>query len=103
MGKLEEASARLQAAVERLDKVLSGSSDSMAAQVSSLSSALETTENERDSLKSDLAGLRTEHDKLHKALREAQENYAAMQVVNEAVAGRIDGAIGGLQRMLEKA
>ena len=103
MGKLEKASTRLQMAVERLDKVLSGTAgDSLAGQVSNLSTSLASAEGERDSLRADLDGLRAEHDKLHKALREAQENYAAMQVVNEAVAGRLDGAIGGLRKMLEK-
>jgi len=104
MGKLEEASARLQTAVERLDKVLSnGDGDNIVGRVSTLSDALSAVEGERDSLKSDLNELQTEQNRLHRALREAQENYAAMQVVSEAVAGRIDGTIGGLQKMLKGA
>ncbi len=34
--------------------------------------------------------------------RDAQENYAAMQVVSEAVAGRLDGAIGELKILLKE-
>jgi len=104
MGKLEDASARLQTAVERLDKVLSnGNGDNIVGRVSTLSDALSAVEGERDSLKTDLDGLQTEQNRLHHALREAQENYAAMQVVSEAVAGRIDGTIGGLQKILKGA
>lgn len=104
MVKLEDASARLQTAVERLDKVLSnGAGDNIVGRVSTLSDTLSAVEGERDSLKTDLDGLQTEQNRLHRALREAQENYAAMQVVSEAVAGRIDGTIGGLQKMLKGA
>ena len=56
----------------------------------------------RDGLHADLESLRAEHRKSGAALRDAQENYAAMQVVSEAVAGRLDGAIGELKILLKE-
>ena len=46
--------------------------------------------------------MRTEQRKSGAALHDAQENYAAMQVVSEAVAGRLDGAIGDLRTLLNE-
>ncbi len=58
-------------------------------------------ERERDSLRADLETLKSEQARLNEALKDARENYAAMRVVNEAVAGRLDDAIGKLRAILE--
>jgi hypothetical protein len=74
----------------------------MASRVAGLADRLEATERERDSLEADLEAFKGDQRKLSVALREAQENYAATQVVNEAVAGRLDDAIGELKTLLGK-
>ena len=102
MATLDEARTRLEKAVEQLDGAITASlqgngGDSPAARAA----AMEKLESERDELKRNTDALRADHDKLSTALREAQENYAAAQVVNEAVAGRLDEALGRLKTMLE--
>ncbi len=71
-------------------------------QASGLAESLRTVQKERDDLHRDLETLRAEHRKSGSALRDAQENYAAMQVVSEAVAGRLDGAIDELKHLLKQ-
>lgn len=103
MPKLEEASARLDNAIQKLSETLSsGPRAEMASRVAGLADRLEATAQERDALKTDLEAFKGDQRKLSLALREAQENYAAAQVVNEAVAGRLDDAIGELKILLGK-
>lgn len=102
MGRLEAARLRLEQAIDRLDGAVSrrlgeaGKDDPPA-----LRAALAKVEDERDTVGSDLEALRADHRKLAAALREAQENYAASQVVTEAVAGRLETAIDQLEVVLE--
>ena len=100
MEKFEDANNRLRIAVDKLEVLLTDSDNSMAAKVTSLSRKLEITEEERDSLLADLGDVRSANDKLHVVLRQTQEKTAAMEVVNEAVAGRIDLAIESLQKIV---
>jgi len=101
MSKLEEASARLDQALDRLDEVLGKAPrKKLEERIGSLEDSLSVTGSERDRLRSELTGLKTDQQKLGSALRDSQENYAAMQVVNEAVAGRLDEAIGSLKALL---
>ena len=102
MATLQEARTRLEKAVEKLDGAIATSlqgrdGDDPAARAA----AMEKLESERDELKRNGESLRADHDKLSVALREAQENYAAAQVVNEAVAGRLDEALERLKTILE--
>jgi len=97
MDKFDESIKRLHSAVGRLEELLKSKDSNMAAQISKLQDSLNKAEGERESLIVDCDGLRRENDKLRPALREAQEKYAAMQVVNEAVAGRIDSTIKDIQ------
>lgn len=101
MSKLEEASVRLEQAVGRLSAILdNGGRDGVATRLADLSDNLTAAKQERDTLKSDVRALKSDQQKLNLALREAQENYAALKVVHQAVAGRLDGAIGELKNLL---
>jgi|GEM_PF-1886259 hypothetical protein len=103
MPNLDESVARLGRAVEKLTRALeNGSAKSGSGSANGLAESLRTIQKERDGLHTDLESLRTEHRKSGSALRDAQENYAAMQVVSEAVAGRLDGAIGELKTLLNE-
>jgi septal ring factor EnvC (AmiA/AmiB activator) len=101
MSKLEDASARLDQALDRLDEVLGKAPrKKLEERIGMLEESLSTTGSERDRLRAELAALKADQQKLGGALRDSQENYAAMQVVNEAVAGRLDDAIGSLKALL---
>lgn len=101
MSKLEEASVRLENAVGRLSAILdNGGEGGVATRLADLSDNLAAAHQERDTLKSDVLALKNDQQKLNLALREAQENYAALKVVHQAVAGRLDGAIGELKNLL---
>ena len=100
MGKFKEASSRLEAAVKRLEDLLADSGTNMAGQVASLGKKLEVIEKEHDSLSDDFDKIRLTNEKLHATLREAKKKNAAMQVVNEAVAERIDLTIKNLKRVV---
>ena len=103
MPNLDESVARLGKAVEQLTRTLeNGANKGGAGQASGLAESLATVQQERDGLHADLESLRAEHRKSGAALCDAQENYAAMQVVSEAVAGRLDGAIGELKILLKE-
>lgn len=101
MSKLEEASARLDQALDRLDEVLGKAPrKKLEERIGALEASLSVTGSERDRLRTELAALKADQQKLGSALRDSQENYAATQVVNEAVAGRLDNAIGSLKALL---
>jgi len=103
MPSLDESVARLGRAVEQLTRALeSGASKAGGGQASGLAESLRIVQKERDDIHRDLETLRAEHRKSASILRDAQENYAAMQVVSEAVAGRLDGAIGDLKVLLDQ-
>lgn len=103
MPNLDKSVTRLGKAVEQLTRALeNGSAKGAAGQASGLAESLRTVQQERDGLNADLETLRAEHRKSGAALRDAQENYAAMQVVSEAVAGRLDSAIGELKTLLNE-
>ncbi len=103
MPNLDESVVRLGEAVEQLTRALeNGEAKGSNGQASGLAESLRTVQKERDELHRDLESLRTEHRKSGSALRDAQENYAAMQVVSEAVAGRLDGAIDELKDLLKQ-
>jgi len=103
MPNLDESVARLGRAVEQLTQALeNGVAKGGDGQASGLAESLRTVQKERDDLHRDLETLRAEHRKSGSALRDAQENYAAMQVVSEAVAGRLDGAIDELKHLLKQ-
>jgi hypothetical protein len=102
MATLDEARTRLEKAVEQLDGAITTSlQDSAGDDPAARAAALEKLESERDEMKRNAETLRADHNKLSLALREAQENYAAAQVVNEAVAGRLDEALTRLKTVLE--
>jgi hypothetical protein len=103
MPNLDESVARLGRAVEQLTRALeNGSAKGADGPAGGLAESLRAVQKERDGLHAGLESLRAEHRKSGTALREAQENYAAMQVVSEAVAGRLDGAIGELKILLSE-
>ena len=55
---------------------------------------------ERDSLHADLDALRLERAQLARALADARQHQAATRQANEAVAERLDDAIGSLRVIL---
>ena len=101
MSDLKRASTRLERAVDRLDKALAnGRSSAQAPHGPATASAVAAVERERDSLRSDVEGLRSERARLAQALEEAREGQAATRRANEAVAERLDDAIGSLRAIL---
>ena len=103
MPNLEEAVDHLGKAVEQLTRALeNGSGNGSTEQAGGLAESLRVVQKDRDDLTSKLESVRAEQRKSGAALREAQEHYAAMQVVSEAVAGRLDGAIGELRSLLNE-
>ena len=101
MSDLKKASERLEQAVERLDKALAnGSLAAESAPTPAVASAMAVVERERDSLHADLEALRVERARLTRALAEATERQAATRQANEAVAERLDDAIGSLRAIL---
>ena len=103
MPNLEEAVAHLGRAVEQLTRALeNGSGNGSAEQAGGLAESLRVVQKDRDELTAAFETMRAEQRKSGAALHDAQENYAAMQVVSEAVAGRLDGAIGDLRILLNE-
>ena len=101
MSDLKKASDRLEQAVDRLDRALAnGQPLGQDANAPALASAIATVERERDSLRADLESLRIERARLTRALTEASERQAATRQANEAVAERLDDAIGSLRGIL---
>ena len=101
MSELKKASDRLEQAVARLDQALAnGDLATQSAHTPALASAIASVERERDSLRADLESLRIERARLTRALTEATERQAATRQANEAVAERLDDAIGSLRGIL---
>ena len=102
MATLEEARLRLEGAVVRLDEAITESLEKAGRDdPATQSDAIAKLESERGELRASLDSLRADHEKLSVALRGAHENYAAAQVVKEAVADRLDAAVGQIKRVLE--
>ena len=101
MSELKRASDRLERAVERLDKALAnGRQSAQGAHAAVLASTVAAGERERDSLRADIDALRLERAQLAQALADARERQAAQRRANEAVAERLDDAIGSLRVIL---
>ena len=101
MSDLKKASDRLEQAVDRLDKALAdGQPSGQDPHAPALASAIAAVERERDSMRADLDALRLERTQLTRALTDARENQAATRQANEAVAERLDDAIGSLRAIL---
>ena len=97
----KKASDRLEQAVDRLDKALAnGQPLGQDAHAPALASEIAAIERERDSLRVDLESLRVERARLTRALTDAKEHQAATRQANEAVAERLDDAIGSLRGIL---
>ena len=101
MSELKKASDRLEQAIERLDKALAnGRQSADDAHTLALASTIATVERERDSLRVDVDALKLERAQLAQALADARERQAAARQANEAVAERLDDAIGSLRVIL---
>ena len=101
MSELKKASDRLEQAVDRLDKVLAnGHSLAQREHSPAMASAVVAAERERDTLRADLEALGLERARLARALVEARESQTAARQTNEAVAERLDDAIGSLRAIL---
>ena len=101
MSELKKASDRLERAVERLDKALAnGRPSARDAHTPALASTIAAVERERDLLHADLDALRLERAQLARALADARQHQAATRQANEAVAERLDDAIGSLRVIL---
>ncbi len=102
MSTLGEAREHLEQAINRLDEAIGRRLDATGSQAGGVSEeTLDRLETERARLVAEFDSLRGEHAKLSDALNDAQKNYAASKVVNEAVAVRLDGVIGQLKTVLE--
>ena len=101
MSELKKASDRLEQAVDRLDQALAnGQLVGQDADAPASAVEIAAVERERDSLRVDLEALRVERARLTRALTEATERQAATRQANEAVAERLDDAIGSLRGIL---
>ena len=101
MSELKKASDRLEQAVDRLDKALAnGQPLGQDADAPALASAIAAVERERDLLRADLDALKLERGRLTRELTEARDRQAATRQANEAVAERLDDAIGSLRAIL---
>ena len=101
MSELKKASDRLEQAVDRLDKALAnGQSSRRNVRELALASEIAAVQRERDSLRADFEDLRVERARLARALTDATERQAATRQANEAVAERLDDAIGSLRGIL---
>ena len=101
MSELKKASDRLEQAIERLDKALAnGRQSADDARTLALASTIAAVERERDSLRVAVAALTLERAQLAQALADARERQAAARQANEAVAERLDDAIGSLRVIL---
>ena len=101
MSELKKASDRLEQAVARLDKALAnGQLPEEDAHTPALASAISAVERERDGLRADLENLRVERARLARTLTDARERQATTRQANEAVAERLDDAIGSLRAIL---
>jgi len=101
MSELKKASDRLEQAVDRLDAALAnGNLPAQRERPPAMANAIAAAERERDSLLADLEALRLERARLARALVEARESQTAARQTNEAVAERLDDAIGSLRAIL---
>ena len=101
MSELKKASDRLEQAVDRLDQALAnGQLLGQDAHAPALAGAIADVERERDGLRADLENLRVERARLARALTDARERQDATRQANEAVAERLDDAIGSLRAIL---
>ena len=101
MSELKKASDRLEQAIERLDKALAnGRPSARDERTPALASTIAAVERERDSLRADLDALMLERAQLAQSLADARERQAAARQANEAVAERLDDAIGSLRAIL---
>ena len=101
MSELKKASDRLERAIERLDKALAnGRPTAEDARSPALASTIAAVERERASLRADVDALKLERAQLAQALADARERQAATRQANEAVAERLDDAIGSLRVIL---
>ena len=101
MSDLKKTSARLERAVDRLDKALAnGQAPAWNAHKPAMTSAIAAVERERDSLRADVDALRSEQARLTKALEDAQAHQAAARRADHAVAERLDDAIDSLRVIL---
>ena len=101
MSELKKASARLERAVDRLDEVLANGHPSVQdARAPAVAGAVAAAERERDTLRADVEALRSERARLAQALEDAQARQVAARRTNEAVAERLDDAIGSLRSIL---
>lgn len=99
MSELDAAQRRLNEALRKLEAALSRRLST--APGADVERELRSVAAERDALARDVGVLRNECDRLSNALREAEEEKRSLQEVTDAVARRLDGSIGELDRMLE--
>lgn len=103
MPTLEEAVNHLGKAVERMTRSIeTGTVTEGVRRTAVLSESLQAVQKERDDLQAQLEALRLDYRKSGLALRDSQEHYAAMQVVSEAVANRLDSVINDLKTLAKE-
>jgi chromosome segregation ATPase len=101
MDTLEQACARLEAAVERLGQAVeAGPRSRLRARIAALEGELAATASERQSLREELGRLGAERDRLNTLVSETQKRYAAAKVVSDAVAARLNQAIADVRSLV---
>ena len=101
MDTLDQACARLEAAVERLAQAVeAGPRSRLRTRIASLEGELAAATSERDALRKDVARLGSERDRLNAMVSETQERYAAAKVVGDAVATRLTQTIAEVRTLM---
>jgi chromosome segregation ATPase len=101
MDTLEQACARLEAAVERLGQAVeAGPRSRLRARIATVEGELAATTSERQKLREELGRLGAERDRLNALVSETQKRYAAAKVVSDAVATRLNQAIADVRSLV---
>ncbi len=101
MDTLDEACARLEAAVDRLAQVVeTGPRARLRVRIAALESELRALADEHAAAREELARFTMERDRLTALVSDSQERYAAAKVVSDAVANRLTQTIADVRSMI---
>lgn len=88
MANLQAAEERLQKALTRLENIIAKRTNGGGPELTAMAG--------------ELAALKSEHQRLAAALRDAEDGYAALRQVTNTVSTRLDATIGELGSLLDE-